>query len=101
MRKFITYLLVVFSGVAVTCRAQGQISVAGTWYFRMDTADRGIIEKWYLQYPLNKETILLPGSMPQRDKGFTPTLIHNGRQAYTTVPGISIREWQYSGSLTA
>lgn len=74
MRKFITYLLVVFSGFAVTCRAQGQISVAGTWYFRMDTADRGIIEKWYLQYPLNKETILLPGSMPQRDKGFTPTL---------------------------
>jgi len=62
------------SSFFIPCKGQQQISLSGIWYFRMDTADRGITQKWYLQYPLNLDTILLPGSMPQRNKGFNPTL---------------------------
>ncbi|SFV34618.1 Glycosyl hydrolases family 2, TIM barrel domain [Thermoflavifilum thermophilum] len=69
-----TQLSLLMLAFPISCMGQQKLSIAGTWYFRMDTADKGISEKWFMNYPLSQETILLPGSMPQRNKGFTPTL---------------------------
>lgn len=48
------------------------IPLAGEWKFTTDPSDKGIAEKWYLQsYP---ETIRLPGSMAENNKGDAITL---------------------------
>lgn len=50
--------------------AQQTISLAGEWEFQTDRTDTGVSGKWF-----NKrleDTILLPGSMPQRLKGDRP-----------------------------
>ena len=48
------------------------ISLAGEWKFTTDPSDKGITEKWFLQsYP---ETIRLPGSMAENNKGDAVTL---------------------------
>jgi hypothetical protein len=48
------------------------ISLAGTWAFQIDSADRGLSEQWFLK-PLN-DTIHLPGSMLENGKGNNITL---------------------------
>jgi hypothetical protein len=49
-----------------------RISMEGTWQFRMDRADKGVQEKWFLQNL--EETIQLPGSMAENLKGDVPGL---------------------------
>lgn len=44
------------------------IDLSGEWQFQMDPNDKGVTEEWY-----NKEfneTVTLPGSMVENDKGF-------------------------------
>src|SRR5699024_8815333 len=48
------------------------LSLAGTWHFRIDTADQGIQQKFFDNHL--PETIHLPGSMVQNNKGFPVTI---------------------------
>ncbi len=48
------------------------LSLAGIWHFRTDTADVGIQKKFF-DTPLS-QTIQLPGSMVQNNKGFPTTI---------------------------
>jgi hypothetical protein len=61
-------LMVFLTGIA---RAQ-TISLAGKWRFQIDSADEGVVRKWY-SVPLNDE-ITLPGSMAENLKGDDITL---------------------------
>ncbi|WP_432327094.1 hypothetical protein ACRQ5D_26130 [Mucilaginibacter sp. P25] len=74
------------------------ISLAGRWQFQMDSADKGIEEKWFLR-PLT-DTIHLPGSMIQNLKGddislktkwtgsiYDSSWFYNPRLAKYRVPG--------------
>jgi hypothetical protein len=49
-----------------------EVNLAGPWSFQMDRLDVGIQEAWFNK-PLD-ETIHLPGSMPEYDKGDIPGL---------------------------
>lgn len=53
--------------------AQNSINLSGTWNFQIDRDDIGITEKWFDRKKLD-DSILLPGSMPQRLKGDKPTI---------------------------
>ncbi len=48
------------------------LDLSGEWQFRMDTADVGVQENWF-ENDLT-ETLKLPGSMVENDKGFDVTL---------------------------
>ncbi len=64
-KKIIILLFIITIG---SLHAQDRkIDLAGTWQFQMDPADKGIIEKWYLN-PL-AETVQLPGCMAENNKG--------------------------------
>jgi hypothetical protein len=52
--------------------AQERIELAGKWQFAIDSLDKGIKEKWYLNS--FNETINLPGSMAENGKGNTPSI---------------------------
>ncbi|MBK7106284.1 MAG: beta-galactosidase [Ignavibacteriae bacterium] len=47
--------------------SQKKIELNGIWQFKIDSLDVGIKEKWYLEN--FSETITLPGSMAENDKG--------------------------------
>ena len=49
-------------------------SLAGEWKFRIDSLDRGISENWYSDSFEEGETVLLPGSMAENNKGFDVSL---------------------------
>ena len=49
------------------------ISLSGQWRFRADRDDAGLREAWY-ETAVWPDSILLPGSMPERLKGDVPTL---------------------------
>lgn len=48
------------------------IDLAGEWQFQMDPDDRGVEEKWFESD--FKETVQLPGSMVENDKGYEISL---------------------------
>ena len=48
------------------------IDLSGAWGFKIDSADVGVQQKWYTQ-TLN-ESVLLPGSMKENNKGYEPSL---------------------------
>jgi len=49
-----------------------EINLSGTWQFKIDSMDVGIVEKWYSQK--FTETVQLPGSMVENGKGNDITL---------------------------
>ncbi|MBN2521256.1 MAG: beta-glucuronidase, partial [Bacteroidales bacterium] len=69
----ISILLLVFITIFnVNGKIQDSISLKGLWGFQKDPADEGIEKKWYL---FNfKDSILLPGSMIEQNKGDKLTL---------------------------
>jgi hypothetical protein len=68
----IKWFLIIFS-VAATAGANAQvISLAGSWRFKIDSLDRGVVHKWY-STPLMEE-VTLPGSMAENGKGNDITL---------------------------
>ena len=58
------FVPIIMSGCPVQ---SAEIELSGTWKFKMDDQDVGIIEKWYAQEL--SETVELPGSMALNDKG--------------------------------
>ena len=54
---------------ALAAFSQGTIDLKGYWQFRMDADDKGEIQCWYNADCAFNDSILLPGSMPQRMKG--------------------------------
>ncbi len=66
MKKALLILFLLLAS-AIYCYAQESVNLSGTWQFRIDRKNQGIEEQWYNQ-PF-EETILLPGSMPERGKG--------------------------------
>jgi Glycosyl hydrolases family 2, sugar binding domain/Glycosyl hydrolases family 2 len=62
--RFFAFLMLTVA--AIIARSQ-QISLAGQWRFNMDASDKGIAEKWFLKRL--PETIKLPGSMLENNKG--------------------------------
>lgn len=49
-----------------------EISLAGQWRFSIDRDDQGVTEKWFSNRL--KETVMLPGSMTENEKGDEVTL---------------------------
>jgi hypothetical protein len=63
----IKWFFILFSTL-VTAGANAQvISLAGTWRFKIDSLDQGVVHKWY-STPLMEE-VNLPGSMAENGKG--------------------------------
>jgi len=61
-------LSIIFIILLSSCtESQNSIDLSGEWNFRIDSLDKGITEQWFNQIP--EETILLPGSMAENDKG--------------------------------
>jgi hypothetical protein len=68
MKKLLFLLIVVFGGCAShSDNVRQSISLSGDWGFRIDSLDRGIPEKWYLEQMT--EIVRLPGSMAENGKG--------------------------------
>ena len=55
-------------------QAQQSIDLSGLWSFQIDREDVGEEEQWFNGKKSFDDTILLPGSMPERLKGDAPTL---------------------------
>ncbi|RPI03011.1 MAG: beta-glucuronidase, partial [Ignavibacteriae bacterium] len=71
---FVAFSLVFIFSIVNCSQPTGNnsISLKGSWRFRTDPQDIGIAQKWYLQKL--KETVHLPGSMLENNKGDDPTL---------------------------
>jgi hypothetical protein len=71
-----TAVFVLLSIISVVSYPQSSskstISLKGTWRFQTDPEDIGIAQQWYQQKL--KETVILPGSMVENNKGDDPTL---------------------------
>lgn len=55
-------------------QAQQSIDLSGLWSFQIDREGVGEEEQWFNGKKNFDDTILLPGSMPERLKGDDPTL---------------------------
>jgi len=65
--KILFATLVVLVCSACQNAAQNSIDLSGEWNFKMDAEDKGVSENWYKNK--FKETVMLPGSMNENDKG--------------------------------
>lgn len=66
------FLLIFFSFIAIQLAGQNEINLSGKWLFEIDRDDVGETEQWYLRELC--DTIELPGSMPENDKGDEVTI---------------------------
>ena len=57
---------------ACSNKEPSKIDLAGVWQFKMDSEDRGVDEKWFDGN--FSETVQLPGSMVENEKGYDITL---------------------------
>lgn len=64
-----TMLLCLAMLLALAAKSQSPIDLKGDWQFRIDRDGVGEKEGWYNADCKFDDTILLPGSMPQRMKG--------------------------------
>ena len=64
--------MTVFLAFLTNAYPQETINLSGTWGFQIDRSDKGISDKWYDK--TLEDSILLPGSMPQRLKGDKPSV---------------------------
>jgi hypothetical protein len=72
MKKLLILLLVLTGCTSKNIQVRNSVSLAGEWKFKIDSLDRGVSEKWY--NILSDETVKLPGSMAENDKGDDVTL---------------------------
>jgi len=72
MKKFIIVFLLVSGCAKQQTEVRQIISLAGEWNFRIDSLDEGIKNEWYNE--LTPETVILPGSMAENNKGDEVTL---------------------------
>ncbi len=68
MKKLLILLLVAAGCSNNEINMDDSISLSGEWRFQIDSLDRGIEERWFDN--LAEETIFLPGSMAENDKGY-------------------------------
>lgn len=66
--------LILILCLALCGQAQNSIDLSGLWSFRIDRQRVGEQELWFSGKKAFDDTILLPGSMPQRLKGDDPSL---------------------------
>jgi hypothetical protein len=72
MKKYI-FVLLIIAGCSANEKFSGErISLAGDWNFGIDSLDQGVENKWYLS--TFKESVELPGSMTENDKGYEVTV---------------------------
>lgn len=69
--------VIILLPVLTSCRSHNDeirqtLSLAGEWKFRIDSLDEGIESKWYTD--LSVESVNLPGSMAENNKGDAVTL---------------------------
>ena len=73
MKSTFTIIILLFiSFTGCNWSADTKIDLSGEWQFMMDPDDRGIEEKWFEND--FSETVQLPGSMVENDKGYDITL---------------------------
>lgn len=74
MQRIQCYIvLLIFTIVLFSYKAGSQtISLAGKWHFATDREEKGIAEKWF--NTILDESVLLPGSMAENNKGDEVTL---------------------------
>ena len=65
--KHIVILIAVFYFTACSQDNPKTLNLSGKWQFKIDSLDEGITKKWFLKNL--KETIHLPGSMTENNKG--------------------------------
>ena len=72
MKKILFFLLVITGCTSREVNVREEISLAGTWQFRIDSLDIGIDQQWpYLEF---EETVDLPGSLAENGKGNEVTI---------------------------
>jgi hypothetical protein len=72
MKKLLILLLVITGCTSRNIDVRNSLSLAGEWYFRIDSLDQGIDQEWYKEP--SDETVNLPGSMAENGKGNDVTL---------------------------
>lgn len=70
--RILPAVLAFYSMASVGLSATPSLSLAGEWRLRLDRANEGITQQWFLLF--EGETFLLPGSLPQQHKGDPITL---------------------------
>jgi len=72
MKKFLILILLIAGCAKQKTEVRQIFSLAGEWNFRIDSLDEGIKNQWYNE--LAQETVMLPGSMAENNKGDEVTL---------------------------
>ncbi len=72
MKKLLILILIFTGCTSKNVEIRNSFSLSGEWKFNTDSLDQGINNKWY--ETLAKETVKLPGSMAENDKGDEVTL---------------------------
>jgi hypothetical protein len=72
MKKLLFLLLVITGCTSQNSVVRDILPLAGEWNFRIDSLDKGIENKWYLESA--EEKVKLPGSMAENGKGSDVTL---------------------------
>lgn len=69
MKPYQILLLSICSAFVLSCESKkaNSLNLSGDWRFKTDVSDKGIAQKWYAQKL--SETIKLPGSMVENNKG--------------------------------
>ncbi|WP_346859272.1 sugar-binding domain-containing protein [uncultured Draconibacterium sp.] len=70
--KYFQYLFLLLAIWSCSSETKNTIDLSGEWQFKMDSLDVAISEKWYNQE--FDESVILPGSMVENDKGMDITL---------------------------
>ena len=78
MKKLLFLLLVLAGCTSQQIGIREDLSLAGTWGFKIDSLDQGVEQRWFN----NKfsETVSLPGSMAENRKGDEVTLNTTGQE---------------------
>jgi len=72
MRKLLILLIVVAGCTSQPKGTREELSLAGTWGFKIDSLDQGVEQQWFNDK--FSETVSLPGSMAENGKGYEVTL---------------------------
>ena len=64
-------LLATLAAFTLAANAGSRLDLSGRWRFRMDTADVGVNERWFLR--AFSDSVRLPGSMAENGKGLPVT----------------------------
>lgn len=70
--RYIQYLCLLLTMWSCSTEKTRTIDLSGEWQFRIDSLDVGVSEKWFIQD--FSETVKLPGSMVENDKGLDISL---------------------------